>query len=85
MTTKTLQLGRYICRSLHAGTITISVGMLESMHILRQQDLNCLLEAVTKIWRNPFVTLNAATFWKNYVTELTYIPVDGMLATITLI
>ena len=36
MTTKTLQSGRHIFRSRHAGTITINVGMLESIHQLRK-------------------------------------------------
>ena len=36
MTIKTLQSGRHIFRSRHAGTITINVGMLESIHQLRK-------------------------------------------------
>ena len=36
MTTKTLQSGRHIFRSRQTGTITISVGMLESIHMLRE-------------------------------------------------
>ena len=35
LTTKTLQSGRHILRSRHDGKITISVGMLESIHMLR--------------------------------------------------
>ena len=36
MTTKTLQSRRSIFRGRHTGTITISVGMLESIHMLRE-------------------------------------------------
>jgi hypothetical protein len=36
MTIKTLQSGRHIFRSRHAGTITINVGMLETIHQLRK-------------------------------------------------
>ena len=36
MTTKTLQSGRHIFRSRQAGTISISVGMLESIHMFRK-------------------------------------------------
>ena len=36
MTTKTLQLGRYIFLSRHDRTITISVRMLESIHMLME-------------------------------------------------
>ena len=52
-------------------------------------DIDCLLETVKQIWRNLFSdvsteTLNAATFWINYITSRTCIQVDAMLVSVTM-
>ena len=50
-------------------------------------DINCVLETITNMTESIFdvstETLNAATFWINYVPSRKCIPVDDMHVTIT--